>query len=31
LSRRELLAFLECHISREQYAQLMIDRGHVSV
>jgi hypothetical protein len=31
LSRRELLAFLECAIGGEQYAQLMVERGHVRV
>jgi hypothetical protein len=30
LSRRELRAFLECAISGDQYAQLMVERGHVS-
>ncbi|MBZ5624109.1 MAG: hypothetical protein LAQ69_36230 [Acidobacteriia bacterium] len=30
LSKRELHAFLECTIGGEQYAQLMIDRGHIS-
>jgi hypothetical protein len=31
LSKRELLAFLECAIGGEQYVQLMVDRGHLLV
>jgi len=30
LSKRELLAFLECTIGRDDYVRLMIERGHIS-